>query len=106
MSKHDMNEREKLVMTELVALLLLLWLGFLVHRSPRFAGSQSGLRLSSRLPIRMFAIWVSEPIGGWTPLRAAITPAMKVEATAPMPGSRTPSLPVAGAICRAVMAPW
>ena len=37
-----MNEREKLVMTELVALLLLLWLGFLIHRSPRFAGSLAG----------------------------------------------------------------
>jgi hypothetical protein len=41
--------------------------------------------------------------GRMEPLRAAITPAMKVEATAPMPGVRTPSLPVAGAICRAVI---
>ena len=37
-----MKEREKLVMTELVVLLLILWLGFLVHRSPRFAGSLIG----------------------------------------------------------------
>ena len=45
----------------------------------------------------------TEPIGGAMPLRAAITPAMNVEATAPMPGVSTPSLPVAGGICRAVM---
>ena len=31
-----------MVMTELVALLLILWLGFLVHRSPHFAGSLAG----------------------------------------------------------------
>lgn len=37
-----MKQREKLVMTELVVLLLILWLGFLVHRSLRFAGSLVG----------------------------------------------------------------
>lgn len=31
-----------MVMTELVGLLLILWLGFLFHRSPRFAGSIAG----------------------------------------------------------------
>jgi hypothetical protein len=34
-----MRERERLVVTGLVILLLVLWLGFLVHRDPRFAGS-------------------------------------------------------------------
>jgi hypothetical protein len=34
-----MKERERLVVSGLVVLLLLLWLGFLVHRDPRFAGS-------------------------------------------------------------------
>ena len=33
-----MKERERLVVTGLVVLMLLLWLGFLVHRDPRFAG--------------------------------------------------------------------
>ena len=51
----------------------------------------------------MCAIWLIEPIGGCSPLRAEMTPAMKVDATAPIPGVRTPSLPVAGAICRAVI---
>jgi hypothetical protein len=34
-----MKERERLVVSGLVVLLLLLWLGFLVHRDPHFAGS-------------------------------------------------------------------
>ena len=37
-----MKERERLVVSGLVVLLLMLWLGFLVHRSPRFAGSLWG----------------------------------------------------------------
>lgn len=37
-----MKERERLVVSGLVALMLVLWLGFLVHRSPRFAGSLWG----------------------------------------------------------------
>ena len=58
-----------------------------------------GLRPSSRSPSRMWAIWVSEPIGSASPLRTASTPAYAVEATAPMPGVRIPRRPVAGAIC-------
>lgn len=37
-----MKERERLVVGGLTALMLLLWLGFLVHRSPRFPGSLAG----------------------------------------------------------------
>lgn len=37
-----MKERERVVAAGLAGLLLLLWLGFLVHRSPRFAGSAWG----------------------------------------------------------------
>jgi hypothetical protein len=37
-----MKERERLVVSGLVVLMLVLWLGFLVHRDPRFAGSLSG----------------------------------------------------------------
>jgi predicted phage tail protein len=37
-----MKEREPLVVGGLVALLLALWLGFLIHTSPRFAGSAWG----------------------------------------------------------------
>jgi hypothetical protein len=37
-----MKERDRIVVSGLVALMLLLWLGFLVHRSPRFPGSLAG----------------------------------------------------------------
>lgn len=37
-----MRERERVVIIGLVALMLLLWLGFTVHRSPRFAGGPWG----------------------------------------------------------------
>lgn len=37
-----MKERERIIVSGLVVLLLLFWLGFLVHRSPRFAGSLWG----------------------------------------------------------------
>ena len=58
----------------------------------------SGDRPSVRLPSRMVPIWVSEPMGLEIPRRIASTPAMKVVATAPIPGVRMPSLPVAGRI--------
>lgn len=37
-----MQERERVVVAGLVILILVLWLGFVVHRSPRFAGSLVG----------------------------------------------------------------
>lgn len=37
-----MKERERVVVTGVISLLLLAWLGFLVHRSPRFPGSGLG----------------------------------------------------------------
>ena len=38
-----MKERERIVFTGVLSLLLLAWLGFLVHRSPSFAGSGVGM---------------------------------------------------------------
>src|SRR5713101_3667691 len=58
----------------------------------------SGERPSVRLPRRMVASCVSEPVGCATPFRTSSTPAIKVVLTAPMPGVRTPSLPLGGAI--------
>ena len=37
-----MKERERIVVTGVIGVLLFAWLGFLVHRSPRFAGSGVG----------------------------------------------------------------
>ena len=58
----------------------------------------SGERCSVRLPRRIVAIWVREPIGFECPLRTLSTPAMKVVATAPSPGVSTPRRPAAGRI--------
>src|SRR5690348_3831488 len=58
----------------------------------------SGARFSVRLPSRIVAIWVKEPIGLESPRRILSTPAMNVVATAPRPGVRMPSFPVAGRI--------
>src|SRR6266508_6388102 len=38
----EMKERQRIVVSGLVILFLILWLGFFVHRSPRFAGSPWG----------------------------------------------------------------
>src|SRR6266566_1330098 len=57
-----------------------------------------GARLSVLLPRRIVAICVREPIGLEWPRRMLSTPAMNVVATAPSPGVRMPSRPLAGAI--------
>src|SRR5215831_5414165 len=56
----------------------------------------NGERFSVRFPRRMVAICVSEPIGLEWPRRMLSTPAMNVVATAPRPGVRMPSVPLAG----------
>src|SRR5690606_3722229 len=58
----------------------------------------SGERFSVRFPSRIVFICVRLPNGCAIPRRAASTPATKVVATAPKPGSSTPSLPSAGRI--------
>ena len=42
----SVRERERTIVTAIGVLLLLLWLGFLVHRSPRFPGSLAGTVLA------------------------------------------------------------
>ena len=37
-----MKERESIIVTGVVSVLLLAWLGFFLHRSPRFPGSGPG----------------------------------------------------------------
>src|SRR5229473_3773958 len=58
----------------------------------------SGERASVRLPRRIVPICVSDPTGCDLPLRTSSTPAINVVLTAPMPGSKIPSFPLAGAI--------
>ena len=58
----------------------------------------SGERPSVRLPSRTVPICVNDPIGLARPRRIAITPAIVVVLTAPMPTSMMPSFPLASAI--------
>src|SRR6202045_2081501 len=69
----------------------------MASRLPRGTKSlMRGVRASVRLPRRMVPIWVVDPMGLAMPRRIASTPAMRVVATAPMPGIMMPSFPVAG----------
>jgi hypothetical protein len=78
-----MKERERLVVSGLVVLLLLLWLGFLVHRSPRFAGSAwGGLFGVSGAVLMLVPLayslvkrvkWVKERIGRWVTMRTLLS---------------------------------
>src|SRR5882724_13714967 len=61
-----------------------------------------GVLSSVRLPRRIVPIWVIEPIALAKPLRTASTPAMRVVATAPIPGIMIPNFPFAGLISAAL----
>ena len=50
-----MKERERLVVTGVFSVLLLAWLGFLVHRSPRFPGSGVGVAFGIAGAVLMLA---------------------------------------------------
>jgi hypothetical protein len=77
-----MKERERLVITGLIVLLLLLWLGFLVHRSPRFAGSFWGGMLGVSGAVLMLVPlayslvkrvkWVQERVWRWVTMRTLL----------------------------------
>lgn len=68
-----MKEREPLVAGGLVALLLVLWLGFLVHRDPRFAGSGWGGVLGVSGAVLMVASLIYSPVKRIRPLKAWAT---------------------------------
>lgn len=68
-----MKERERIVVTGVLSLLLLGWLGFLVHRSPRFAGSGIGAVFGIAGAVLML-VPLAYPIAKRIPfLRARIT---------------------------------
>jgi hypothetical protein len=77
-----MKERERFVVSGLVVLMLLLWLGFLVHRDPRFAGSFWGgvLGVSGAalmlVPLAYSLVkrvkWVQERVWRWVSMRTLL----------------------------------
>jgi hypothetical protein len=77
-----MKERERLVVSGLVVLLLLLWLGFLVHRDTRFAGSFWGgvLGVSGAVlmlvPLAYSLVkrvkWVQKRVWRWVSMRTLL----------------------------------
>lgn len=73
-----MKEREPLVVGGLVALLLLLWLGFLFHVSPRFAGSPWGGALAVAgsllmlVPLAYSAVKRVPPLKKWALKRVSM----------------------------------
>ena len=68
-----MKERERIVVGSLVVLMLLLWLGFLVHRSPRFAGSAWGGLLGVSGAVLMLVPLAYLIVKRVRPLKRAVT---------------------------------
>lgn len=68
-----MRERERLVVGGLVLLMLLLWLGFLVHRSPRFPGSLAGSLLGVGAALLMSVPLAYVVVKRFRPLRKRVT---------------------------------
>src|ERR1700730_7044030 len=60
---------------------------------------------SVRFPSRIVPSCVSDPTGCDSLLRTSSTPAMNVVLTAPIPGNKTPSFPLAGSIFRGLSIP-
>ncbi|HFB98935.1 MAG TPA: hypothetical protein ENJ62_07330 [Bryobacterales bacterium] len=68
-----MKDRERLVVSGLVALMLLLWLGFLIHRSPRFAGGLTGGVLGVAAALLMLVPLAYLVVKRVKPLKRAVT---------------------------------
>lgn len=69
-----MREKERLVVGGLVVLMILLWLGFLVHRSPRFPGSLEGSLLGIAAATLMGIPLAYVAVKRFRPLRRVVTP--------------------------------
>lgn len=69
-----MGERDRLAATGLVALMLILWLGFLVHQAPRFAGSAWGGVLGVSGAVVMLIPLAYSAVKRISRLKRAVTP--------------------------------
>mgnify|MGYP002624157202 CR=1 FL=1 len=68
------KERDSAIMGGLTLLMLLLWLGFFVHRSPRFAGSLLGHSIGIAGASLMLVPLAYSAIKRVTPLKRLVTP--------------------------------
>lgn len=68
-----MKERERIVVSGLVVLFLIVWLGFLFHRSPRFAGSLWGGVLGVSGSLLMLVPLAYLVVKRIPPLKSAVT---------------------------------
>lgn len=68
-----MQEREKIIVSGLVTLLLLIWFGFVLHSDPGFAGSGWGLLFGITGTLLMFVPLVYLVIKRIKPLKKAMT---------------------------------
>jgi hypothetical protein len=73
-----MKESERNVVTGLVALMMILWGGFLVHRSPEFAGSLTGGILGIVAALLMFIPLIYMIIKRIKPLKKRITATVRM----------------------------
>lgn len=72
-----MRQHDRAVVASLVALLAVLWLGFLVHRSPDFAGSAWGGAFAVSGSVLMLVPLIYSIVKRIVPLRRAVGPAMR-----------------------------
>ena len=68
-----MQERERHIVGGMVILMLLLWLGFLVHRDPRFAGSFVGTMVGAAAALLIFVPFLYLLIKRISPLKTWFT---------------------------------
>jgi hypothetical protein len=79
-----MQDRERVVVTGILSVLLLGWLGFLVHRSPRFPGSGVGTAFGIAGAVLMI-VPLAYPIAKRIPfLNARITPRVAMQSLLPL----------------------
>ena len=88
-----MKERERIVVTGVLAVLLFAWLGFLVHRSPRFAGSGVGAAFGIAGALLML-VPLAYPIVKRVPfLKARITPHVSMQSWLTLTSTRASLVP-------------
>lgn len=68
-----MKERERIVVSSLIVLMLILWLGFAVHRSPRFPGSFWGGMLGLSAALLMLSSLAYLAVKRFPSLKRAVT---------------------------------